>query len=346
LNTFGTFLGKSGDCFEIKAGEEKRLVAATKVRSILITTGASLSTDAIELAIQHNIDLLFLDKSGHPYARIWQCKLGSTTKIRRLQLEASESELGFKLVVDWVGTKIDHQLDFLQELARHRPGRADALQEYLATLQEARQALHTLHGSLDERRSQVMGIEGGAGRAYFAALSLLVPEPFKFQGRSRQPAKDEFNAMLNYAYGILYGMVERACLLAGLDPFVGFLHADNYNKKSLVFDLIEPFRILAEKTTFYLFSKREVRREHFDRFHNGVSLNAEGKKLLIGAFNARMETRVRYRGRNILQRDIIQFECHRLANLLLKGAEKGEGNHSHQAPSPQPGSEDSQVIDG
>jgi CRISPR-associated protein Cas1 len=43
--------------------------------------------------------------------------------------------------------------------------------------------------------------------------------------------------MLNYSYGVLYSLVEKACILAGLDPFVGFLHTDNYNKKSLVFDL-------------------------------------------------------------------------------------------------------------
>ena len=46
-----------------------------------------------------------------------------------------------------------------------------------------------------------------------------------------------------YAYGVLYGLVEKACIVAGLDPFVGFLHTDNYNKTSLVFHLIEPFRI-------------------------------------------------------------------------------------------------------
>jgi hypothetical protein len=48
--------------------------------------------------------------------------------------------------------------------------------------------------------------------------------------------------MLNYGYGVLYSLVEKACIYAGLDPFVGFLHTDNYVKKSLVFDLLEPYR--------------------------------------------------------------------------------------------------------
>jgi hypothetical protein len=68
--------------------------------------------------------------------------------------------------------------------------------------------------------------------------NLEVSDP-AFESRSRQPAADAFNAMLNYSCGILYSLVEKACILAGLEPFVGFLHTDNYNKKSLVYDLIE-----------------------------------------------------------------------------------------------------------
>ena len=79
-------------------------------------------------------------------------------------------------------------------------------------------------------------------KKYFEALSSILPEKYKFKSRSRNPAKDEFNAMLNYGYGVLYSMVEKACIIAGLDPYIGFLHTDNYNKKSLVFDVIELFR--------------------------------------------------------------------------------------------------------
>lgn len=318
LNTWGSHIHKSGDCFEVKIGDQRQLVSVQKVQSIWITTGCTFSSDAIELAMNNNIDVVFLDKFGHPFGRVWQSKLGSTTKIRRRQLEISETEDGLKLVIEWIAAKTTNQLEFLEELQRHRPPKAERIDEFLATLRQTLEKLKNLNGTLDEKRSVLMGIEGGAGHAYFAALSFLIPDPYKFSGRSRQPAKDEFNAMLNYSYGILYSLVERACLLAGLDPYVGFLHSDNYNKKSLVFDLIEPFRIIAEKTTFYLFSKRQVKKEFFDAIPNGITLNAEGKKLLITSFNERMDTRVRYHGRNILQREVIQFECHRLANQLIK----------------------------
>jgi len=70
---------------------------------------------------------------------------------------------------------------------------------------------------------------------------------------------------LNYCYGILYSLVEKACILSGLDPYVGFLHTDNYNKKSLVFDLIEPFRIYGEQTAVHLFTGRKMKAEWFTK---------------------------------------------------------------------------------
>ena len=94
----------------------------------------------------------------------------------------------------------------------------------------------TSHIGIEDVRGSIMGIEGSGGRIYFEAISFILPDRYKFEGRSRNPAKDEFNALLNYGYGILYSKVEKACIIAGLDPYVGIIHTDHYNKKSLVFD--------------------------------------------------------------------------------------------------------------
>ena len=215
LNTPGAYLSKSGEFFQVKIGQEKNLVSSKKVQSILVTTGAAFSTDAIELAMQNNIDVIFLDKFGQPYGRVWQSKLGSTTLIRRRQLEIAETEAGLKLVTGWIMEKIQNQIDFLEELGRHRESKAEKLSKYILSLRDAREKVSELDGTIKEKRSSLMGIEGGAGRAYFTALGFLIPESWKFEGRSRRPARDGFNAILNYTYGILYSMVERACLLAG-----------------------------------------------------------------------------------------------------------------------------------
>ena len=102
------------------------------------------------------------------------------------------------------------------------------------------------------------------------------------RGRSRNPAKDEFNCLLNYAYGVLYGLVERACLLAGLDPYIGFVHTDHYNKPSLVFDLIENYRIWADETVVQLFSRHKIKKALFDQAQERADPEQGGKSCLDG----------------------------------------------------------------
>ena len=322
INTYGSYLRKKEDCFLIKNEDKQSEISAKKVNSILITTGAYLSTDAIKLAMENNIDLVFLDEFGNPYGRVWHSKLGSTVLIRRRQLEIAEKADGLELAKEWITTKFDNQIGFLKALANSRPDKQDEIEEYARKLERIKSDLNDLEGTIDEKRGSLMGLEGAGGRIYFEALSFIVPKRFEFEGRSRQPAKDEFNCLLNYAYGVLYSLVEKGCILAGLDPYVGFIHTDNYNKKSLVFDLIDMFRIFAEKTVVHLFSQRKVKKECFDPIKGGLTLNKEGKAVLIEALNNTLEKAVRYRGRNIKNRDRIQFECHRIANGLIKGEKK------------------------
>jgi len=323
INTYGSYLKKKEGCFLVKAEDKEFEVSAKKVQSILISTGAYLSTDAIKFAVENNIDLIFLDEFGSPYGRVWHAKLGSTVLIRRRQLEIAEKEEGLELAKEWVSTKFDNQINFLYTLANSRPEKRERIEDYAKRLEEIKSSLGNLRGTIEEKRNSLMGLEGSAGRIYFEALSFIVPERFEFEGRSRQPAKDEFNCLLNYAYGVLYSLVEKGCIIAGLDPYVGFVHTDNYNKRSLVFDLIDMFRIFAEQTVVYLLSQRKIKKEYFDPIRGGLTLNKEGKAVLIEALNNILEKAVRYSGRNIKNRDIIQFECHRIANSLIK---KGKEN--------------------
>lgn len=318
INTRGSYLRKKNNCFLVKNEDKVFEVSVKKVDSILITTSAYFSTDAVKFAINNNIDIIFLDHFGYPYGRVWHSKLGSTTLIRRKQLESSTGDKGLNLAKEWVICKIENNVDFLKNLANSRPNKEKVINECVVSLEKKIYMLQKMKGSLEEKRNSIIAIEGMAGKEYFGALNYIMPDRFKFKGRSRSPAKDEFNCLFNYGYGVLYSMVEKGCILAGLDPYIGFIHTDNYNKKSLVFDLIEMFRILVDKTVIYLFSKRKIKKECFDQIKNGLSLNQEGKTVLITALNEILEKKVRYKGRNIKNRNIIQFECHRIANNLLK----------------------------
>jgi CRISPR-associated protein Cas1 len=321
INTYGSYIRKKAGCFLVKTDDKEFEVSARKVESIVITTGAYLSTDAIKFAMENNIDVIFLDEFGNPYGRVWHSKLGSTTLIRRRQLEIAEKDAGLELAKQWIVKKFENQVEFLKKLANARPEKKNDIEDYARRIEGIKASLADLKGTIEEKRGSLMGKEGAGGKIYFEALSYIVPERFEFDGRSRQPAKDEFNCLLNYAYGVLYSLVERACILAGLDPYMGFIHTDNYNKKSLVFDLIDMFRIHAEQTVVHLLSQRKIKKEQFDPIKGGITLNKAGKAVLIEALNNTLEKSVRYRGRNIKNRDIIQFECHRIANGLIKEAD-------------------------
>lgn len=239
--------------------------------------------------------------------------MGSTALIRRKQIEAAENKTGLKLAIELIAQKLDNQVRFLKKLMYARPGKEKMFNGAIETIEQALKSIETDDRSFDELR----GLEGTAGRTYFQCLAKIFPDKYSFDGRSRRPAKDPFNAVLNYCNGILYSRVEKACIIAGLDPYVGFMHTDNYNKKSLVFDLIEPFRIFAEQTAVYLFTGKKIKDDFFDFGEKSVSLNPSGKPVVVDAINIHLEESVRYRRKNVKRKYIIQHEAHRLANILL-----------------------------
>jgi len=322
VNTPGTFITQKDACFRLKQREKVMDISPFKVESIIISNQVMISSQAIVLALEHKIDIVFLDSYGDPIGRVWFSKMGSTALIRRKQLEAMQHHLGLSLVIEMIRQKLSNQMAFLRKLMYARPGKEE---HFNGPLQEIKRCQSNLPGDnldLESARQRLMGLEGTAGKHYFQCLSRILPEKYRFQERSRRPARDPFNACLNYCYGMLYFLVEKACILSGLDPFVGFLHTDNYNKKSLVFDLIEPFRIFAEQTTIYLFTGKKIKDAYFDIQDKAVSLNQTGKPVVIDAMQRHLDESVRYRRRNVKRRYIIQHEAHRLANILL--AETGE----------------------
>lgn len=316
INTYGAYLRKKDNCFLVKTDEISQEISVKKVSSILVSTSVLISSDALKLALENNIDVVFLDEYGEPFGRMWHSKLGSTTLIRRKQLEVSCSENGLEMTKEWIDIKLLNQINFLKKLKDKRPEN-EILQVSILNIEEFKGKISKIQGKVEDKRGTLMGYEGNASKVYFEALSSVMPQKYKFAGRTRIPAKDEFNAMLNYAYGVLYSKVEKACLIAGLDPYLGFLHSDNYNKKSLVFDLIEMYRDLSDRTVIYLFTGKQIRDSFFDKHSSGMTLNKEGKTVLISSLNKTFDDTIRYKNRNIKNLDKIQFDCHEIAKKLL-----------------------------
>ncbi len=325
INTYGTYLHVKEDMFEIRVRENKQEkfktnhIAAHKITSFVVSKGAAITTDAIALALKNNIDIVVVENDGHPIGRFWHSKLGSTTKIRKHQLETSLNIEGLKWVKAWICSKLENQSDYVLDLAKHREKLRGTLNENSKKILDYRERILELKGqNVQEVADMIRAMEGNAGRVYFESLSKAIHSDFRFEGRSFRPAKDGFNAMLNYCYGILYSRVERVLMLAGLDPYLGFLHRDDYNTKSLVFDFIEPYRIYAERCVFGMFSTKKINKAYFTEIQGGVSLNQEGKPILVENFVKYLDQdHIRYMGRNQTRANAMQMDAHKFANLLI-----------------------------
>jgi len=302
--------------FLIMLDEKNVEVPVIKVDNIWISTSALISTDAIHCAMKNNIDIVFLDKYGDPYARIWHPNLGSTPLIRRRQLEASTNNRGITLVKEWTKRKLRNQINLLKKLKKTRPTKQKQITSVIEQLQTYHKKTNELEGNIEELRQKILGFEGISSRIYFEILSKILPKKWRFNGRSRRPAKDPFNCTLNYGYGVLYSIVERACILAGLDPYVGFLHTDDYNKKSFVFDVIEQYRIHVDETVLFLFTRKMMKDNCFHSVEGGYVLNDNGKKVLMTALNDHFDKQVMYRRKKTKLRNIIQSNCYCIANEL------------------------------
>ncbi len=326
INTYGTYLHVKEEMFEIrtreKSGDKVKInhIAAHKVSSFIISKGSALSTDAIALALKHNIDIVVTEYDGHPMGRFWHSKLGSTTRIRKNQLEASLNHLAVDWTKTWVTRKLENQIGYLKDLKKHRKKLTDFLEVKVKNIGAHLENIKKIKATdIHQVAESIRGWEGSSGRQYFEGLGRAIPAEFSFDGRSFRPAKDEFNTMLNYAYGILYSRIEKALMIAGLDPYVGFLHRDDYNMKSLVYDFIEPYRIYAERCVFGLFSAKKVNKQFFDNITGGIQLNTEGKPLLVEHFMKYLEhDKIKYKGRNQTRFNAIQMDAHHFANELIK----------------------------
>jgi CRISPR-associated protein Cas1 len=324
INTWGTYVHIKDELFEVtvpKDGEkQKHHFASQKVTSILLSKGAAISTDAIILAMKNNIDILVFEYDGVPVGRFWHSKPGSTSRIRKQQLDASLNSIGVGWIKNWLATKLENQVEFLKRLKNHRPANAELIQEKIDGILALKIKIEKQEGDkIDAIDGSLRGFEGTAGRIYFQILSSLLAEKYQFAGRSFRPATDQFNAFLNYAYGVLYSRVEKVLVIAGLDPYVGFMHRDDYNMKSMVFDFIEPYRTYADEVVFKLFSAKKVNDGHTDAITNGVSLNAEGKNMLMQSLMKFLEEdTIRYKGRNQTRMNAMQMDAHQFANSLIQ----------------------------
>jgi CRISP-associated protein Cas1 len=317
LNSFGTSLQTQNRQFVVFSTEGKDVLNPVNIKSISISKGAKISSDAVLLAIEHEIDLMFVDSGGQPKGRVWSIAYGSIATIRKHQLAFTYSTEAVTWIKQLLRHKMDTQVALLLTFESQAPQSGRVIQRAINALEDHKQKIAGVQGEIvADVAPTLRGWEGAASRRYFEALNELLPENYKFQRRSKHPAFDAFNALLNYGYGMLYGKVEGALIKAGIDPYVGVMHRDDYNRPVLVFDMIEQYRVWIDYVVIHLCRQDIFSEDCFAENNGAIWLEGLGKRILIQAVNDYLAEVVAIKGLNRTRLVHLQNDAHQLATFF------------------------------
>lgn len=242
---------------------------------VVVQGELALSAGVLTRLADSGASILFLSKRnsrriatvlGHPH---------QDARIRLAHFSAAlDATVRARVAAGWVRIKIRGQRRVLTEALERRPDAHKALTDALRGLDNC---LARLTLAIEAGVPSVMGIEGAASAAYFPAYVTLFPGSLGFMGRNRRPPRDPANACLSLVYTLLHHEAVSAAYAAGLDPYIGFLHAPAYGRESLACDLIEPLRPIADAWVQAIFRDRILRAGHFNTDKGACLLGKAGR---------------------------------------------------------------------
>jgi CRISPR-associated protein Cas1 len=332
LDDFGIFLGRKRNRFSVKKNGEIKEIVADDVDSIICcSSGVAISTSALELATENNIQVVFAKYRGWPYAVLMPASLTGSVRARREQFLAYNDERSVVLAKKFIAGKLVNQANFLKLMAKNRrqtdPKLSEKLYESGKLIDEANDRISREQGSkIDATRQQIMNLEAEAARYYWECVRQILPAELEFTGRITRGATDPFNAMLNFGYQtVLFPEVWKAVSYAGLDFYAGYLHADRSGKPSLVLDLMEEFRQqLVDRTLIGLITKNVIKPNEIiapDSVEEGRVLRKDVIKVLLASLQERLDSNVMFNGQKGSLKSFIHLQPRCMVRFLLREAD-------------------------
>ncbi len=239
LSKFGLYIGITRGKVVVKEYGKiiKQMPLNAVSRIIIQSPGITISSMLIYQCSKRNIDIDFLYKD-EPYALITYYKSVSSTTHNK-QLNLMQTPKALKIAQTIVKTKAKNQLNLIKYFARYRENtdlkEFAKLEKIIKQIEKYYKRIDTTHNT-----NALMGYEGSISKAYWQAFGILIDRP-DFT-RVTQNAPDPINQAINYGYGFLYHRIQSAIVKTGLSLYHSFLHTEQANKPTLVFDLIEEFR--------------------------------------------------------------------------------------------------------
>jgi CRISPR-associated protein Cas1 len=304
-------LSKTYEAFTVALRQEdgswkKKTIAAQTVEQVVLMGNPQVTGDALMYALELGMPVHYLSSFGKylgsalpGHSRNGQLRLAQygtyVDGVKRLEL-----------VRAIVTAKIHNQYTVLY---RH-----DQRENPLKLRKGAVKSQSTI--------DQVRGIEGLAAREYFGCWATMLDAAWSFGGRNRRPPTDPVNSLLSFAYGLLRVQVTAAVHVAGLDPYIGYLHEVIRGQPALVLDLMEEFRpLIADNLVLSVINNREVQRKDFTENLGAYRLSDAGRKTFLEAFERKMKDEFKHPvfGYRCTYRRAIELQARLLARHLQEG---------------------------
>jgi CRISPR-associated protein Cas1 len=242
LNKQGSYLGMEKGCFIVrdKQGETKRYPLFEKeISEVVLKTGNSVSTGALASLGFWDIDVLIETQRGRPVAMLRSLDNNDHVSTRIAQYKAFENEIGLEIAQIIVKKKIEGQNRVLAKYGLKQ------FNNCLKSNQADKMTFNNFN-DLKKLRYNLTNYEAHCSEYYFKEVFGLIPDRIRPLNRKTFKAYDGINNLFNLGYEVLSWKVHKALVNAKLEPFLGFLHSEQFGKPSLVCDFMEIYRYLID----------------------------------------------------------------------------------------------------
>ncbi len=243
-----------------KQGEVVLQTTCHRMFALWVVGSTTITSGVLERSRKFGFSVLLLSYSHRPYG-IWNSATEGNFLLRRMQYGYDGLEVARHLVQN----KIANQAALLRTLRGKSPELKAAIASMDGLAAQAVEArdLHLL-----------LGTEGAASRLYFGHWFA----DLDWKGRRPRIKCDPLNATLDIGYTYLFNMVEAMLCLYGFDIYQGVYHRCFYQRKSLVCDLVEPFRCIIDRQVRKAHGLYQLRSEHFNLVKGQHLLSIEHNK--------------------------------------------------------------------
>ena len=222
-----------------------------KLFAVFIVGHITVTSGLLQRAKKFGFSVVLLTHGLQPYGT-WCAKAEGNVILRKKQYNYDSLELA-QLIVS---NKIASQITML----KRRRKKSVELKEAIKVLNDYLKRLPDC--ALDLQ--QLLGIEGVSSRVYFRHMF----DDMAWQGRKPRVKPDITNLLLDIGYTQLFNLIDAMLNLYGFDVYQGIYHQTFYQRKSLVCDLVEPFRPIVDQAIRNAFNLGQIAPKDFSLIQN------------------------------------------------------------------------------